>query len=170
MGINRAHPAGVAVLNALGNGALAVKTVVLRGDDVAAVAVEEPTRSIVVVCERHGEAWDVPSSVGGSGGTFCGEPSERPDVTEPVEPVVNLISGQTGAPQHGTERPLAGWMHVAGVAARDAVSVHVVTEVDSHQAVVEDDGFFLALVYAPCACSPSIHVEDHAGMRTQVHV
>lgn len=140
-----------------------VKAVTQRNGVVAVVAQSDAMR-IPVIVENHGGQWHVPRMLIGS----RRQETERKALTSHTG-LQEKSFNQSGWPGPDGEPPEISWLAVTGFAALDATSVVVSNELNTFEAIPDDDGFVLCLVRAKHRSRPEVlvHTTDgravHAG-------
>lgn len=151
------HPAVVAAIEQLGQGLEPLIAEVT--DDVVAVVLADDTVKRTIIIERVGDEWPLPSMMGGTPRRV----RPRSETTVPYEPFVDVGWSGMGWPAPDGGPPEVAWHALTGVAARDIVSVVVLTPEDEVEASVEADGRFLALLRGPWGGQPAVQVRTKAG-------
>ncbi len=158
------HPAVAAAFETVEEGqGFTVRGLVVRGDEAAAVLLSDGVRQRTLIVENREGQWEAPTMINED----PWDPSERPTVSEEPWAVGQAIRTQSGLPGPDGGPPNTAWMAVTALAAPDAVSVVVTTDLDSHEVKVESDGLVLALVSAPWRARPDIMVRTTHGEVTR---
>lgn len=159
-----AHPAVAAALATVEEDqGFTVRGVVVRGDEAAAVLLSDGMTQRTVIIENRMGQWQSPTMISGTPWDRCG----RPTVTEEPWAVGQSTLTQSGLPGPGGVPPTTAWVAVTALAAPDAVSVVITTDVDSQEVAVNRDGLVLALVNAPWRAKPRITVRTTHGEVTR---
>ncbi|MFB8005059.1 hypothetical protein [Nocardia sp. NPDC056000] len=153
----RMHPAIAVVLSGTpqDDGRARVMGSVIREEDGAvAVVVHTDQWRYVVVIEREGDQWLEP-------GVIIGEVLPNPDRLVTNSPMMPLAQ-QSGCIQSSLDGKFV-WYAVVGTAALDAVSVRVLTTLESRYPEIGDGGLVLALVRAQRGERPLVTVTTGDG-------
>jgi hypothetical protein len=159
-----AHPAVAAAFATVEEDqGFTVRGFVVRGDEAAAVLLSDGMMQRTVIIENRMGRWESPTMISGT----PWDPSKRPTVSEEPWAVGQASRTQSGLPgPHGVP-PNTAWLAVTALAAPDAVSVVVTTDLDSHEVTANSDGLVLALVSAPWGARPDITVRTTHGEVTR---
>lgn len=131
----------------------------VREDDAAAVLLSDGATRCVVIVENRAGRWQSPTMLGETEWN----PSERPSVTDEPWAIGQASFSQSGWPGPDGMPPTTAWLAVSGLAATDALSVVLTTDLESHEVAVTGDGVVLALVRAPWRARPKITVRTTCG-------
>lgn len=154
------HPAVAAAFGTVGEGqGFTMRGLVVRGDEAAAVLLSDGVMQRTLIIENRRGQWEPPTMISET----PWDPSERPTVSEEPWAVGQASRTQSGLPGPDGFPPNTAWLAVTALAAPDAVSVVVTTDLDSHEVRVNSDGLVLALVSAPWRARPDIMVRTTHG-------
>lgn len=120
--------------------------------------------SYVVLVERHGDEWLVPTMISGGRTPTA---ALRPERTEAPVALQDRRIVLSGWPDANGGRPEFVWCAVTGTAALDAQDVVIASEIDEVTAVVREDGFVLGVVRARWGTKPSVTVRTSDGRQVR---
>lgn len=159
MELDRSHPAIRLAEHLVGDESWAVTDVLERDDQAVLVEFRRPgERQTVILVAKDGE-WVRPGLVHTNARIV---PDRRPTT---LQHTAFEQSGMraTGWPGPDGGPPTTVWMTVDGFAAADAQHIEVSTDLDRHDATINEDGTFLTLVRAGRRESPRIRLRMVTG-------
>lgn len=154
------HPAvAVATSAVAGCGGDTVPAGIIVRDNLAAVVVDSTEARFIVMMEGDGDTWTAQKYISGTA-----RPNRERDAhTTDRNPLRSLARKPYGLRTASGERPEFGWLAVTGLAAEDAVSVSVTSELETQTTPVESDGLAFAVVRVRPDEKPSITVNTRDG-------
>ncbi|ATL69690.1 hypothetical protein [Nocardia terpenica] len=152
------HPAVAVAVDALTHADqdLIPVGVIDRGDTVA-VLVDGAAARFTVFVQQHDHRWTVPAR------TLTGS-ARRDRTRDPITPERRALRNMSTTyfdPPTATEE--TGWFAVVGLAAEDAESVTVTSELDEHESPIHQSGLAFAVVRAHRGEHPRITVRTRDG-------
>jgi hypothetical protein len=153
------HPAVLSALSTVDPGqSLRVRGAVIREPAAVVLLADDRTRRAVILTAASG-VWTPPTMLVGS----TWDPADRPAETSAPWALTQPATSQSGLPGPGGAPPREAWTALSGLAAADAVSVLVRSELDEHEVAVPADGVILALLRVPWGSRPDITVRTRHG-------
>ena len=110
----------------------------------AAVLLSDDRNCRAVIVEKRSGVWTPPTMLSESGW----HPHNRPEKTVAPWALGQGATSQSGLPRADGSPPVDAWTTFTGLAAPDALSVLVRSELDEHEVPVGPDGVVLALLRA----------------------
>lgn len=164
MELDRSHPAIRLAEQVVGDQSWTVTDVLERDNQAVLVEFRRPgERQTVILSAKDGE-WVMPGVVS----TKAQAVPNRSLATLRHTPFEHSGTRATGWPGPDGGPPATFWMTVDGFAAADAESVEVFTDLDRHEAVINEDGSFLTLVRAQHREIPRIRLRMVSGEHMDV--
>lgn len=111
----------------------------------AAVFLSDDRSCLAVIVEKRAGVWTPPTLLSASGW----DPHDRPEKTVAPWALGQGATTQSGLPRADGSPPVDAWTTFTGLAAPDALSVLVRSELDQHEVPVGPDGMVPALLQAP---------------------
>jgi hypothetical protein len=157
------HPA-VTILNDLLGPEWDAVDLLVRDDQAAIVDMRrDDLRETHILVARRGE-WVAPGLLTRNSTKV---PVQRPAVTAPEEPILQLQQHASGWPSPDGSPPAEVWTSLNGILAEDAVAVSLTTSSDRFQAATRGDGTFLVLARASRGEKPDVLVHLRTGEQVQ---
>lgn len=164
MELDRSHPAIRLAEHLIGDQSWAVTDVLERDNEAVLVEFRRPgERQTVILVAKDGE-WVRPGLVF----TNAQAVPDRPATTLHHTPFEHSGSQATAWPGPDGGPPTTFWMTVDGFAAADAQHIEVSTDLDRHEATINEDGSFLTLVRAKHREQPRIRLRMVTGEHMDV--
>jgi hypothetical protein len=161
--MNPTHPAVKILIDLLGPEWHAVDLLV-RDDQAAIVEMRrDDLRETHILVARRG-GWVTPGVLTRNSTKV---PAQRPAVTAPEEPILQVQQHASGWPSPDGSPPTEVWTSLDGIVAEDAVAVSLTTSSDHSQAAIRSDGTFLILVRASRGEQPDVMVHLRSGEQVQ---